>query len=104
MTLVFLEVSVSVVFYTVIPRFVISIRELYDRDIRGRFHVDTGFGAVSRLNSDLDTTVSVVVFADVNRGDTDDLELGRMHGSGLNEDSPIEAVESTGERSESSEN
>ncbi|KAF8122264.1 hypothetical protein EV363DRAFT_1360476, partial [Boletus edulis] len=37
-----------------------------------------------------------MVFADVNQGDADnsgDLELGRMHGSGLNEDSPIGAMD-----------
>ncbi|KAF8126737.1 hypothetical protein EV363DRAFT_1173562 [Boletus edulis] len=42
---VFLEAFTSVAIYTPIPRLVISIRELYDRDIRGSFHTtDTGFG------------------------------------------------------------
>ncbi|KAF8122317.1 hypothetical protein EV363DRAFT_1182922, partial [Boletus edulis] len=80
--------------YTLVPRFTIGIRELYDRDIHGRFHIDTGFGALSQLNVDLDTTVSAVVFG-VNQGldvegDMDssgDLGVGdRDHGSSLNED------------------
>ncbi|KAF8119661.1 hypothetical protein EV363DRAFT_1440672 [Boletus edulis] len=96
-TLVFLEVFVAVVFYTVIPRFVISIRELYDRDIHRGFHIDTGFGVQSRSNPGADATVSAIVFEYGNRraevtGGTDnsgDLELGRVHGSRLNEDSPV---------------
>ncbi|KAF8119701.1 hypothetical protein EV363DRAFT_1196221, partial [Boletus edulis] len=80
--------------YTLVPRFTIGIRELYDRDIRGRLHTDTGFGVLSQLNVDLDTTVSTVVFG-VNQGldvegDMDssgDLGVGdRDHGSSLNED------------------
>jgi len=82
--------------YTLIPRFIIGIRELYDRDIRGRFHIDTGFGMQSRSNPSPDTTISAIVFMDGRQGDTDnsdDLELGRVHGSGLNEDSSIESRE-----------
>ncbi|KAF8119697.1 hypothetical protein EV363DRAFT_1196273 [Boletus edulis] len=73
---------------TLIPRFTIGIRELYDRDIRGRFHIDTGFGVLSQPN--LDTTVSAVVFG-VNQGleVEGDIEMGdRVHESGLNEDTP----------------
>jgi len=83
--------------YTLIPRFIIGIRELYDRDIHGRFHIDTGFGIRSRSNAGPDTTISAIVFMDGHQGpevegNTDnsgDLELGRMHGSGLNEETSV---------------
>ncbi|KAF8452898.1 hypothetical protein L210DRAFT_3639341 [Boletus edulis BED1] len=112
-TALFLIISLMITFYTLIPRFIIGIRELYACDIRrGRFHIDTGFGVQSRSNASLDMTVSAIVSMDVGHqgpeveGDTDnsgDLELGRVHGSGLNEDSPIwgRGVGSMGERSES---
>ncbi|KAF8125335.1 hypothetical protein EV363DRAFT_1434808 [Boletus edulis] len=85
-----------VLFYTLISRFMIGIRELYDRDIRGRFHIDTGFGVLSQLNTGLDTTVSAVVFG-INQGlevegdveNSGEFEMGdRVHESGLNEDTP----------------
>ncbi|KAF8122322.1 hypothetical protein EV363DRAFT_1182828, partial [Boletus edulis] len=84
-----------IVFYTLIPRFTIGIRELYERDIRGRLHIDTGFGVLSQLNTGLDTTVSAVVFG-VNQGlevegdveNSGDFEMGPMHESGSNEDTP----------------
>ncbi|KAF8126713.1 hypothetical protein EV363DRAFT_1173837 [Boletus edulis] len=107
-----LTILLLITFYTLIPRFIIGIRELYACDIRrGRFHIDTGFGMQSRSNAGLDTTVSAIVFMDGHQGpevegDTDnsgDLELGRVHASGLYEDSPIggRGVGSMGERSES---
>ncbi|KAF8122304.1 hypothetical protein EV363DRAFT_1182981 [Boletus edulis] len=96
-TFIFLEVFAVVSFYIIIPRFVVSIRELYDHDIHGRFHVDSGFGVVSRSDAAPNATVSEMAFADVNQGPeveggTDksgDLGMGRAHGSGLNEESPI---------------
>ncbi|KAF8122269.1 hypothetical protein EV363DRAFT_1182884, partial [Boletus edulis] len=95
----FLEAFVYIAFYVLIPRFVISIRELYDHDIRGRFHIDTGFGVQSRSNDGLDTTVSAMVFVDVNQGpevegsmdNSEDVGVGRVHGSNLNEVSLIGA-------------
>ncbi|KAF8419129.1 hypothetical protein L210DRAFT_3766728 [Boletus edulis BED1] len=88
-TVFFLSAFLYIAFYTLIPRFIISIRELYDHDIRGRFHIDTGFGVQSRSNVGPDTTMSGMVFVDGNQGPEHDLELGRVHGSVLNEDSPI---------------
>ncbi|KAF8125305.1 hypothetical protein EV363DRAFT_1299274 [Boletus edulis] len=58
----------TVTFYTLIPRFIIGIRELYDGDVRGRPHIDTGFGVQSRSNTGLDTTMSAMVFVDGNHG------------------------------------
>ncbi|KAF8126726.1 hypothetical protein EV363DRAFT_561121 [Boletus edulis] len=40
----FLDPFVFISFSTLVPRFIIGIRELYDRDIRGHFDIDTGFG------------------------------------------------------------
>ncbi|KAF8452921.1 hypothetical protein L210DRAFT_3520008 [Boletus edulis BED1] len=92
----FLEAAISIAFCILIPRFVISIRELYDRDIHRCFHIDTGFGMQSRSNAGADTTVSAMAFADINQGpeveggtdNSSDVEMGRVYGSGLNEDSP----------------
>ena len=51
------------------PRFIISIRELYDRDLRGRWNgIDSGFGVLSRAIASEDVIVSVIAFADVNPG------------------------------------
>ncbi|KAF8419134.1 hypothetical protein L210DRAFT_3577675 [Boletus edulis BED1] len=93
-----LDTCIYVAFYIFIPRLVISMRELYDRDIRGRFHIDTGFGVVSRSNAGHDTTMSAMVFVDETQGakvegGTDkpgDLGMGRVHRSRWHEDSPLE--------------
>jgi len=65
---VFLGTFLYIAFYNLIPQFVIGIRELYDRDIRGRFHIDTGFGVQSQSNAGLDVTVSAIVFMDEHNG------------------------------------
>ncbi|KAG6375280.1 hypothetical protein JVT61DRAFT_3502 [Boletus reticuloceps] len=74
------------------------MRELHDHDIRGRFHIDIGFGVVSWSNAGQDTTMSAMVFVDETQGaevegGTDkpgDLGMGRVHRSRLHEDSPLE--------------
>jgi len=94
-TSIFLTTLLCIAFVTLIPRFIISIRELYDRDIHARFHIDTGFGAQLQPNAGAHATVSAVVFVDRNQapevedatGNFGDLETGGMHGLGLNEDS-----------------
>ncbi|KAF8122320.1 hypothetical protein EV363DRAFT_1182945 [Boletus edulis] len=83
-----LVASGYILYCTLVPWFTIGIRELYDRDISGRFHIDTGFGVLSQPN--LDTTVSAVVFG-VNQGleVEGDIEMGdRVHELGLNENTP----------------
>ena len=51
------------------PRFIISVRELYDRDLRGRRQgIDTGFGVSSQPISSGNATVSVIRFAGVAPG------------------------------------
>ncbi|KAG6379719.1 hypothetical protein JVT61DRAFT_10250 [Boletus reticuloceps] len=66
-TSLFISTFVYVFFFTLVPRFIISIRELYDRDAYGRSHIDTGFGIRSRLNVGTNTTMSAMAFTDVNR-------------------------------------
>ncbi|KAF8452879.1 hypothetical protein L210DRAFT_2061513 [Boletus edulis BED1] len=94
----FFNTFVYITFYPLIPRFIISIRELYHRDIRGGFHVDTGFGVLSQPNAGPDTNMPMMEFMDGNWGpevesgmdNPGDLEMGsRVHGSGLNQASPI---------------
>ena len=48
------------------PRFIISVRELYERDLCRRWQgVDTGFGVLSQHITSQTTSVSVMAFADV---------------------------------------
>lgn len=50
------------------PRFILSVRELYDRDLRGHFQgVDTGFGVSQSIGSQ-DGAISAIAFADVGVG------------------------------------
>ena len=47
------------------PRFIISVRELYYRDLRGfRQGIDTGFGVLSQGRSGEDGRISTILFAD----------------------------------------
>ena len=51
------------------PRFIISVRELYDRDLRGRWQgIDTGFGVLSQPISRGNAAVSAIQFADAAPG------------------------------------
>ncbi|KAF8428922.1 hypothetical protein L210DRAFT_951277 [Boletus edulis BED1] len=67
--ILFLNVVIYITLCPIIPRFIISIRELYDRDGRGRVQgIDTGFGASSQLVASQDGTVSAIAFADAAPG------------------------------------
>jgi hypothetical protein len=51
------------------PRFIIGMRELYDRDLRVRWQgVDTGFGVLSQPIAGENPVVSAIAFADVTPG------------------------------------
>ena len=51
------------------PRFIISVRELYDRDLRDRWEgIDTGFGVLSQPVASGNAVVSAIAFADINLG------------------------------------
>jgi hypothetical protein len=70
------------------PRFIISVRELYDRDLCGRWQgIDTGFGVLSQPVSGGNAAMSAIQFADVApgqeegevaKGEVDDLEAIRL--------------------------
>ena len=64
----FLRLTAFTTIVPLIPRFIISVREIYDRDTRGRLHVDTGFGASGRSIDDENALVSTIAFADRNPG------------------------------------
>jgi len=52
--------------FSMLPRFIINIRELYDRDIlRHQQGIDTGFGAFSRTIACEDGTMPTIAFADL---------------------------------------
>ena len=65
-----------------IPHLIISVRELYDRELHGRLQgIDTGFGVLSQPTPSVNVVVSAIVFADgtpeqdlAAAGDADDSE------------------------------
>ena len=61
---------VEILLFTMLPRFMIGIRELYDRDShRDCGGIDSGFGILSRPATDENQTVSAIAFADVTPGE-----------------------------------
>ena len=78
--------------YTVLiptmPRFIISMRELYDRDCSSRWKgIDSGFGILSQPTASPNGVMSAIAFADVNihqgesqggEGGADDPEVIRL--------------------------
>ena len=64
----FLQLIAYTAIIPLVSRFIISVREIYDRDTRGRLHVDTGFGASGRSIDDENGLVSTIAFADRNPG------------------------------------
>ena len=68
-----LQLVLNLLVYTtlppIMPRFIISVRELYDRDLRGRWQgVDTGFGVFSQTVCSGNVAMSAIQFADVAPG------------------------------------
>ncbi|KAF8553839.1 hypothetical protein OG21DRAFT_1181965 [Imleria badia] len=82
-------IFLGMVFYPTIalmmPRFIISIRELYDHDLHRHSHgIDTGFGVWSQPATCENAVISAIAFADINQGqgvgqvvegDMEDLEV-----------------------------
>ena len=66
------------------PRFIISVRELYDHDLRRRWQgIDTGFGMLSQPGvSSRNAAMSAIEFAEVApgqpEGEVDDSEAIRL--------------------------
>jgi len=85
-SMVFLDAFIYLIFATIMPRFIISVRELYDRDLRAQWQgVDTGFGLSSQPMVGQHWAVSAIAFADVTpgqdqvvEGDADDSEGVRL--------------------------
>lgn len=75
------------------PRFIISIRELYDRDLHNRWQgIDTGFGVLSQPAHDENTAVSTIAFAEAIPGQ----EQGQV-AEGAKDDSPRIQLEVLGD-------
>ena len=63
----FLSALSKLAIASVVPRFIISTRELYDRDLRRSWEGnDTGFGVLSRPAANGTAVVSAIVFAEAN--------------------------------------
>jgi len=65
------SVFATIIEFPFFPRFVLSIRELYEKDSRGRLEgIDTGFGVSSRVGNVVgqNTIVSAIAFADSGNG------------------------------------
>ena len=62
--------------YPIMPRFIISVRELHDRDLRGRWQgIDTGFGVLSQPHISQNADMSAIEFADVTLGQDEVVEV-----------------------------
>ena len=89
---IFLIMIVYISTAPLMPRFIIGIRELYDRDLHGHWKgIDSEFGVLSQPVAGGDAVVSAIAFADVNpgqeegqeaEGGEDDLEEIRLEVSG----------------------
>ncbi|KAG9310135.1 hypothetical protein JVU11DRAFT_9750 [Chiua virens] len=69
-TMIFLSSISTMLLFVMLPRFIIHIREVYDRDVRvgcGMQGIDTGFGIGSQTTRE-DRNLSGIVFADVSMG------------------------------------
>lgn len=62
----FLDLFSYIALFPMMPRFIISVRELYDHGLGGRWQgADTGFGVLSQPNASENAAVSAIAFADV---------------------------------------
>ena len=78
----FLSILSYITIVSISPRFIISIRELYDRDLRGRWNgIDSGFGVLSQAVASEDAVVSAIAFADVNPGQEEGQVVGGNEGN-----------------------
>lgn len=75
----------NIVVITMTPQFIISLRELYDQDLRGRWEgIDTGFGVLSRPAASTNAAMSAIAFANTSsvQGESQvvevDIEVNRL--------------------------
>ena len=87
----YLDLFSYIALFPMMPRFIISVREMYDHGIGGRRRwqgVDTGFGASSQPNGSQSATMSAIGFADalgqdrVAEGNANEWEAIRLELSG----------------------
>ena len=91
--ILFLSALSTLAIVSVVPRFILSIRELYDRDLRSRWEGnDTGFGVLSRPTANGTVIVSAIAFAEANpgrsqavEGDAEDAESTAGSGGGTSQ-------------------
>jgi len=69
----FLALLVCILLCSMMPRFIISVRELYDHDTCRQQGIDTGFGISSQLDGH-NAAVSAIAFADVTPGEDQVME------------------------------
>ena len=102
----FLASFCDIILCPMMPRFIISMRELYDRDLRAHWQgIDTGFGVLSHSIASGNVVVSALAFAEVAPGqgqdrvadgdeDEDDSEAMRLEALG---DGTHQVVEGDGD-------
>jgi len=70
-SIILLETLGFVPLCPLVPRFVVSLRELYDRDLEGRWlGTDIAFGMSSQSHSRRDAAVSAIAFAGLSSGES----------------------------------
>jgi hypothetical protein len=74
-TMLLLSSLVNILLCSMMPRFIVSVRELYDRDPSRRQGIDTGFGVLSQLDGQ-NAAMSAIAFADVTPGQDRAIEDG----------------------------
>ena len=84
---------IDILLFTMLPRFMIGIRALYDRDShRDCGGIDSGFGILSRPATDENQTVSAIAFADVTPGEPEGQAAEDHTGESAGEIIPLEEV------------
>ena len=62
--MLFVNALVMILLFSMMPRFIISIREVYDHDLDCHWQgIDSGFGVLSQPTASQDMSVSVIAFA-----------------------------------------
>ena len=73
--MLFLALFSTITLCPMMPRFIIRVRELYDRDLHhGLQGVDTGFGVLSQPSASQNAPVSAIAFAGIALGQDEVVE------------------------------
>ncbi|KAF8126814.1 hypothetical protein EV363DRAFT_1418714 [Boletus edulis] len=94
-----LVVAADVPLYTLTPRFVMSVRELYAVDSQGRSDIDTGFGLTNEARRGIgaSTTIGMIVFAEggATSGMVDGEEMANVEEREGSDDRQITTISAT---------